>query len=259
MSGVPKGPGVRIKRAIAEQVKNACRSLRGLAVTSPADVERAEHIFYVNYLRKGMTVCDVGANIGELTLLFSRFVQPGGKVFSFEAAAATFEKLSGIVRLSGRKNIDVRHLAMTDRNGLAELYVYPDEYAGWNTLADRPLQSYGIEVVPARREQVRCCTLDTFCDENNITHVDLLKIDVEGAEYQVLLGARQLLERKRVACCVFEFGATTFDMGNTPAMLERYLSDVDYRLRNIVQGDRCFPGRKSALSASFSLHVAEPK
>lgn len=231
-----------------------------VAYTPPqATVERAEQIFYINYLREGMVVFDVGANIGELSLLFSRFVQPDGKVFSFEASKDTFDKLSSICNLSGRNNVELNHMALSDINGTLELYVYPEEYSGMNTLANRPLASYGIDIKPVRREQVRSSTIDTFCQERCINHIDLLKIDVEGAEYQVLVGARHMLEQKRVGCCVFEFGQTTFDMGNTPAMIEIYLAKMGYRIRNIVPRNSRFPGRESAMSAKFSIHVAEPK
>ena len=229
------------------------------ADASPIAVERAEQTFYINYLREDMVVFDVGANIGELTLLFSRFVGPSGKVYSFEASKATFENLSGVMSLSGRKNVEMNHLALCDRNGIIDLHVYPEEYSGWTTLADRPLKSYGIDVKSIKREQVCSSTLDAFCQERGVSQIDLLKIDVEGAEYQVMLGARHMLEQKKVRCCVFEFGATTFDMGNTPTMIEDYLAKMGYRIRNIVLGNPCFPGRESAKSAKFSMHVAEPQ
>ena len=68
-----------------------------------------------------------------------------------------------------------------------------------------------------------------------------------------------MLEQKQVGCCVFEFGATTFDMGNTPAMIESYLNQVGYRVRNIISQNKCFAGRESANSAKFSILVAEPE
>lgn len=259
MNIIPKGLRSRIKRRIPARLKEIYRFSRGTTYASPIEVERAEQIFYINYLREGMIVFDVGANIGELTLLFSRFVNPGGKVFSFEASKATFDKLSSIYNLSGRDNVELNHIALSDSNGTIELYIYPEEYSGWNTLANRPLASYGIDIKPVMREQVIASTIDTFCQERGITHIDLLKIDVEGAEYQVLLGARHMLEQKQVGCCTFEFGATTFDMGNTPTMIESYLAQVGYRIRNIVPGNPYFPGRESAITAKFSILVAEPK
>ena len=68
-----------------------------------------------------------------------------------------------------------------------------------------------------------------------------------------------MLLQKRIGCCVFEFGATTFDMGNDPDILEAYLSTCGYRVMNVVERDPVFPGRSSAESARFSIHVASPR
>jgi len=81
---------------------------------------------------------------------------------------------------------------------------------------------------------------------------------VEGAEYQVMLGAKSLFKNKRVRCCIFEFGATTFDMGNSPKEIESFLTSCGYSISNIVKGNPNFPGRDNALSAKFSLHIAKP-
>jgi len=259
MTVFPENLCSRIISRIPGRMRKIYRSLIEDTDVSPQSVERAEQTFYINYLRQCMTVFDVGANIGELTLLFSRFVQPGGKVFSFEPCSATFDKLTTVCNLSGRDNLELNHMALSDCNGIKEIYIYPEKQSGWNTLADRPLEYYGIYVKPVSREQVTPSTIDTFCQVKGITRIDLLKIDVEGAEYQVLLGARQMLKQKRVGCCVFEFGATTFDMGNTPEMIEKYLAQVGYRIRNIIPGNNCFPGRESAMSAIFTMLVAEPK
>lgn len=58
--------------------KLAYNVLRKQPLASPIEVERAEQTFYINYLRPDMVVFDVGANVGELTFLFSRFIG-GGK------------------------------------------------------------------------------------------------------------------------------------------------------------------------------------
>jgi FkbM family methyltransferase len=193
-----------------------------------------------------------------LTLLFSRFVGQQGSVFSFEASNDTFKKLNAVAGFAHRNNIVLNHLALTDKVGSVKLTVYPDEYASWNSLADRPLESYGINLKPVRYEEVPCSTVDVFSIEHNIPFIDLLKIDVEGAEYQVLLGAQKMLQEKRIGCCVFEFGGTTFDMGNTPEMIESFLEDMGYRIRNIVTGAKNFPGREGVKSAQFSMHIGEP-
>ena len=252
------GLAQRIMTKIPDNIRTYFQAFRGGTSPSPLAIEREEEIFYINYLREGMTVYDVGANIGELTLLFSHFVGQQGRVFSFEASTDTFKKLDAVIGLTCRNNIVRNHLALSDKVGSAKLTVYPDQYASWNSLADRPLESYGIGVRPVRYEEVPCSTVDAFSIEHGISYIDLLKIDVEGAEYQVLVGAQEMLKEKRVGCCVFEFGGTTFDMGNTPEMIEGFMDRMGYRIRNIMAGAKNFPGREGAKSAQFSIHVAEP-
>lgn len=226
---------------------------------SPIEVERAEQIFYINYLREGMTVFDVGANIGELSLLFARFVGTTGKVYAFEASQSVYEKMIKVCKLAGRPQITVNHKAVADKEGIVRLYVYDENHAGWSSLANRPLETYGIDVKPTHVEEVRAVTIDGYCKEHKIDKIDLLKIDVEGAEYQVLLGAHQMLKKKKIRCCVFEFGATTFDMGNKPEEIKLYLRQLGYQIQNVVNGDPVFPGSSSATKAHFSVHIARPR
>ncbi|MFA4849423.1 MAG: FkbM family methyltransferase [Methanoregula sp.] len=243
---------------LPKKVKKSVQSVIDGGCATPLDVDRAEQIFYVNYLQEGMIVFDVGANIGEMTLLFSHFSGVDGRVFSFEACSTTFKAFESNCRVCGRKNIYPNNLAVSDKIGFVDFHVYPDEYSGWNTLADRPLENYGVHIKPSRCERVQSTTIDRFCEEHNIKNIDLLKIDVEGAEYQVLLGAERMLRQKAIKCCVFEFGSTTFDMGNTPEQIENYLTHLEYSIRNIVPGNPSFPGRRNATEARFSIHVAEP-
>jgi len=227
-------------------------------VATPIEVEKNEQIFYIRYLQEGMIVFDIGANIGELSLLFSRFVGSSGQVHAFEASQLTFDKLSTVCKIANRPQIILNHLAVADQEKILKLNVYSEEYSGWNSLAHRPLENYGINIKPVYIEDIHSITLDNYCETNKIEFIDLLKIDVEGAEYQVLLGAKYLFENKRVRCCVFEFGGTTFDMGNRPEEIESFLNSCGYRISNIVKGNPNFPGRVNALSAKFSLHIAKP-
>lgn len=221
------------------------------------EVERAEQIFYLEYLREGMIVFDVGANVGELTLLFSRFVGEG-RVHAFEASRRAFEHLTTVCRAASRRNVSLNHLALAEAEGSIRLNVYDDDYLSWNSRALRPLENYGIDVKPVAVEVVAATTVDLYCEQNGIRQIDLLKVDVEGAEYQVLLGAQRMLRQKLVRCLTFEFGQTTFDMGNDPLEIEAYLSNLGYKPRNIIEGEPVFPGRDSVRTARFSMHVATP-
>lgn len=228
-------------------------------IASPEQVGNLEIAFYTSYLKKGMTIFDVGANIGELTLLFSRLVQESGVVHSFEASQSNFHSLFKLCSIVDKKHIIINHCAVSNINGSLKLNIYDQAHAAWNSLADRNLQQYGIDVKTIGQEDVKSLTLDAYCKDKNVNSIDLLKIDVEGAEYQVMLGARELFESRAVKCCIFEHGSTTFDMGNTPDDIKSFLRENGYRIRNLVPNNPIFPGGNLAAQAKFSMHIAQPK
>lgn len=243
-----------------KQLKGLYHFLKGWRrYATPEDVIKAELIFYIKYLQPGMTVFDVGSNLGELTLLFSSLVGPTGKVYAFEASSSVYARFEAFWKTLGRPQVIPNNVAVSDVVDYVSLNVYDDDHSGWNTLANRPLEKYGISIKPVQTETVKSTTVDSYCQEHGIENIDLLKIDVEGAEYQVLRGATQMLKEKRIKRCAFEFGGTTFDMGNHPDQIQAYLNEVGYRIRNIVPSDPVFPGRRSALEAQFSMIVAVPK
>lgn len=225
---------------------------------TPLQIEQCEYVFYINYLKPGMVAFDVGGNIGEISLLFSHFVGTNGYVHSFEAASKTFEKLKEILLLTNKRNIILNNYALSDKKGERELFVYPEEYSTWNTFANRPLEKYGIEIKPEKTTIVATETIDNYCENNSIKKIDLLKIDAEGSEVEVLLGAKKMFEKKAIGCCVFEFGQTIYDMGYKPDDLKSFFNNVGYRIKNIVPHSKILP-HSSNNEAEFSIHYAIPR
>lgn len=240
----------KIKNSFLHQLK-----LKDSTPISVLEIEKAEQIFYIQYLNPGMVVFDIGANIGDLSILFSHFVGQTGSVHSFEASPETFIRLKAIVEQADCSNIQLNCLAVSDHVGVSKLFEYDRLHSGWTTLANRPLQRYGIELKPIRVEQVNTITVDAYCETHGVEKIDLLKIDVEGAEYQVLRGAERMLNEGRIGCCVFEFGNTTFDMGNHPEQIKSFLDKCGYTIRNIIPKIPIFPGGHSVGTAEFSIHV----
>lgn len=247
--------------------KRARSALARLARTLPwrrpsasyEEVERAEQTFYIRQLRPGMVVFDVGANVGELSLLFSRFVGPSGRVHAFEASAKVFANLIRVLEATQRRNVVANHLAVCDRPGEVVLHCYDAAFSAFNSMADRPLAAYGVQAGERALERVPAATLDSYCRKYEISRIDLLKVDVEGAELQVLQGAAHMLGERRIACLTLEFGQTTFDMGNRPEQIADLLRRAGYRLSNIVGRDPLFPGGSDVRTARFAMLVARPR
>ncbi|RYD85056.1 MAG: FkbM family methyltransferase [Verrucomicrobiaceae bacterium] len=132
-------------------------------------------------LKPGMTFCDVGANMGVLTLFAARLVGPTGRVFAFEP----FPKNAAVVRenvaLNGFTNVTVVEAAVSETNGEALLHL--SEYCGSHCLAENPGASAG-KTLP-----VKTIRLDSV---PGLDRIDVLKSDTEGTELAVLRGLGSL-------------------------------------------------------------------
>jgi len=224
----------------------------------PDEVFKAEREYYKETVKQGMIVFDVGANVGVIANLFSELVGEDGEVHCFEPSENTFQQLKKNCNKMDVSNIILNRVAISNQPGIVKLNVYDDEFSSWNTLANRPLHEYGIHIKPSSIEKVDATTIDIYCQQNNIEYIDLLKIDVEGAEYQALLGAERMLREKAVRNCIFEVGQTTVDMGNELCLLEGYLVDVGYKLSNVVRGEPIMFDEGSTNEVIFSMYIARP-
>jgi FkbM family methyltransferase len=135
---------------------------------------------------KGMIVADIGAQSGFYTLLLSKRVGASGKVVAFEPLPANVRMLEENLRLNDVENVIIRREAVGDRSGEISFH-FPIEEP---TLVAGPL-------VPGDATGdffVKCVSLDDSVLRENI-RLDLIKIDVEGAEESVVEGALQTIQR----------------------------------------------------------------
>jgi FkbM family methyltransferase len=144
--------------------------------------------------RAGEVVVDVGAHIGLYTL---RAARRGARVIAFEPNPGTAAVLDENLRLNGFHDVTVRHIALGTIEDEALLHI-PSGYAGRSSIPHaRPSDT--VRSVPVAR-------LDDVLLELGVTDVDWLKIDVEGAEADVLAGAARTLERTRTVILEVEHG-----------------------------------------------------
>jgi FkbM family methyltransferase len=137
----------------------------------------------------GMTVYDVGANIGYVSLLLERAARPNGRVFAFEALPANVERIRRNVALNSLENrITLVPAAVADKSGELTFYVHASVGMGKVAgSAGRRDEAYQAEI------QVPALSLDEFVyrDGNPSPHV--VKMDIEGGEVLALPGMKRLL------------------------------------------------------------------
>jgi FkbM family methyltransferase len=156
---------------------------RGMAKLVFAFRERYEpELSYLKMiLSPGNTFIDVGANIGIYTLAASKIVGATGRVLAFEPSAQSSPLLAKNIALNGLTNVHTFPVALAQRNGRAWLHRGPNP----------TLNSFGKD--PSWKEdgeEVVTETLDQVLRKAHIDRVDLIKMDVQGAEELVLRGAR---------------------------------------------------------------------
>jgi FkbM family methyltransferase len=163
--------------------------------------ERAELEFILRMLQPGMTFFDVGSNIGLFSLAAGRkFSGQACSIYAFEPCPSTCSILEENLLLNELATVRVVRVALTDQAGEASLYVNAALKDALNSLADPSHTDANV----VRQEIVQTTTLDDFLASERIARVDVMKVDVEGAELQVFLGARKLLEQPDAPLILYE-------------------------------------------------------
>ncbi|QSV54662.1 MAG: FkbM family methyltransferase [Dolichospermum sp. UKL201] len=169
--------------------------------------EKSEQRLVTRLVKPGMLVFDIGANIGDYSILLSKVVGSSGKVYSFEPASTTFNRLQERLIALKINNVYGFKKAFYSDDTQIEFNEFPDDFSVWNSIGKPQMldpQGSGQYVPIINTEIVEAIKLDSFCLENSIDHIDYLKIDVEGAESDVLEGARELLKNKSIRYIQFE-------------------------------------------------------
>jgi FkbM family methyltransferase len=153
----------------------------------------------VQTIKPGMRFVDCGANFGYYTLLGAELVGAGGHVYSFEANPSIFEKLLKSVLLNGfNDRVTLFNLAVHDESGQLEiLFHHSFSGGGWTDIV-REQRNFSGETRPIRAEPLDKLLAD-------VPNIDVMKIDVEGAEPKVLAGAHLLIARSKSIRIILEF------------------------------------------------------
>lgn len=196
-------------------------------------------------------IFDVGAHYGVMTTYFASHF-PKAQVYSFEPVSRTFETMKDN---TGRfPNVKQVRLGFSSENGDAKVYLQAD--SGLNSLnssVNTPDENAGgkFEVVPIR-------TIDSYCEENNIESIGILKTDAEGLDLAILQGAERMLRERRIRYILSEVGFHPDNTRNTSFdALRDYLFSHNFKLKAFY--DQSDFGRKPFMTCANALFLLQEK
>ncbi len=195
-----------------------------------AEKEDVFHIYEGQLV--GQVVFDVGANIGTTTLFFAKQVGPEGFVVAFEPVPSLARRLWDNVQVNNLRNVRLFELALGDTEQRTELAYLPDS-SGLSTirldLVQERIRKSVVEMIP-----VKVTTLDSVVERESLPLPNLIKIDVEGFEYQVLLGAQKTLSQARPRLCIEIHSAGPTD--ESVSKIFTLLQQLGYKIFSLMDG-----------------------
>jgi FkbM family methyltransferase len=149
--------------------------------------EQREYRFTERFLKPGMFVLDIGAHHGFYTLLASKRVGFKGQIIAFEPSPRERKRLLWHLRLNRCRNVRVESTALGGSEAESDFFLVIGKETGCNSLRPPAVAE------PTKVLRVKVVLLGSYLTQRNIERVDFIKMDVEGAELQVLEGAREFL------------------------------------------------------------------
>jgi FkbM family methyltransferase len=202
--------------------------------------ETAEHRFLRSLDLDGRVVYEIGAFQGLLTLFFSGRAR---EVIAYEPNPASYRRVLENLRLNGRHNVRVRHLAVGEREGTLRLLcdaLMPGGTSGDPALAEQMRGSSSSSAV--RAIDVPVVTLDRDIAAHSLPEPDFVKIDIEGMELPALRGMRETLARSRPELYLEMHGATTEHKDRNVRAIVEFLCQEGYGdILHVESGEHVTP------------------
>jgi FkbM family methyltransferase len=176
-----------------------------------------------NLLQPGGTFIDAGANMGDFTILAASLVGPTGRVLAFEPEPGSCRWLRKSIARNGYANVRLYEAALSDANGMALLHL--GKASEWHSLLPGRHNRSGVVVEVATR------TLDSVLREIPACPATVIKIDVEGAELQVLQGASATLAQNRNLVLMIDLHP---QLGINPLEVCAFLARVGFQIYELA-------------------------
>lgn len=180
------------------------------------------------FIKPGTVVLDVGANFGQMSILFSKMTGEGGKVFSFDANDFIFEILKKNIRVNDRKNIEAVFGAV--HNTPNQILIFPEQdFKRFGTYG-----SYGIDY--SQKKEGRKVPTITIDDLNLTGEISFMKVDVQGGDLYAMQGAAKTIAKHKMPI-LFEFEYSfQDDMHLDFQEYVDFVKSIDYKFARVING-----------------------
>ena len=196
----------------------------GSAIRSEGCYEHEVVSVFLSQIKHGDTVIDVGAHVGQYTLFAAGI---GCTVHSFEPEPRTFATLSANVAQNQLVKVSLNQCALAESSRLSALFSANADNIGATSLLPN-------EYTRKESTVVRCVALDEYLIEHGNPKVSFIKIDVEGAELNVLRGAQSVLSRDHPKIILEFFESRQAAFGYSCSDVASFLQGFGYRLWRIT-------------------------
>jgi FkbM family methyltransferase len=213
-------------------------------------------------VKPGMNVLDIGAHVGYYARMLGTLTGDGGRVYAFEPHPRTYKMLCA--NIAALNNVTPVNAAVAEQEGTAELFDYLMMSASGSLHFDesmRDLQKAQLgsgdiaprieHDFPVEKFTVRTLALDDFLAEKGVTHIDFIKMDIEGAEIGALRGLRRTIAQSPGLQLIMEYNPQALKaFGHDPAAAFDEVLALGFTRAQIVHEDGTLSGvQRDALAA----------
>ncbi|WOV93486.1 MAG: FkbM family methyltransferase [Candidatus Nitrosoabyssus spongiisocia] len=179
------------------------------------------------WIKESDYVLDLGANIGYFTLIMSKLVGDSGKVFSFEPSMDNFEILKKNIKVNNCNNVIIENMAVGNKNGEIKLYLSDNQ--SMHTLYENTISTNRSVTVPIIK-------LDDYYNKKSINKINVIKMDVEGAELDTLRGMSNILTENKDVVLFVEFNPESIKKaGMLPKDQLAFIDDLGFKIYVIYE------------------------
>jgi len=191
-------------------------------IFSKGNYESAVTSCFERLVQSGSTVLDIGAHTGYYTLMASMRVGIRGRVHAFEPTSDLFARLEANVQLNGLQNVVLNRVAVCNVEGEMRIYKASGENSGNSSIVKRA----DTEPAPVA---VRATTIDGYVARNRLERVDLVKLDIEGAELLALKGGEKTLVQYQPDLICEVYPKLLSAAGSSVSELAGFLTSLGYK------------------------------